>query len=266
LREAGHLVQLPTGQWHVAEPLLQALRNANYLVKEATDDEWRIAPHAQLAAMESGIPNSIHGAVLARLDRLAENDKLTLKVASVIGRQFDIDILALAHPAHPSQEGMEAQLQTLERSGFAQLEARLPRPIYRFAHNITQEVLYATLLESQQQALQPRRRPGAGNAAPESVEQLAYHFTRSPARDRALVYLDQAAGKARHSYANETALNYYTQALALEERWTWVKGRVELLHIVGRREEELAALRRLETLVEAPEYDVAHLWGSTMRR
>jgi predicted ATPase len=39
------------------------------------------------------IPNSLQGLLLARIDRLSEEAKHTLRVASVIGRQFPLRVL-----------------------------------------------------------------------------------------------------------------------------------------------------------------------------
>ena len=90
---------------------------------------------------------------------------------------------------------------------------------------------------------------------------LAYHFYQGDARDKALLYLDKAARKTQQEYANETALNYYNQALGLEERWAWRQGQVEVLHILGRRDQERASLEQLEAHPTAPIFETAYLWG-----
>ena len=91
--------------------------------------------------------------MLARLDRLPEPIKLTLKVASVVGRVFDVELLTRVHPLGVDEPTLLAQLETLNRREFARIERPQPKLSYIFKHNITQEVVYRTLLESQQQAL-----------------------------------------------------------------------------------------------------------------
>src|SRR4051794_26675827 len=61
-----------------------------------------------------------------------------------------------------------------------------------------------------------------------------------------------AARRAQGEYANETALSYYQQALTLEDRWQWRQGQAEVLHILGRREEQAAALRALDAAPGVP--------------
>ncbi len=261
LREAGYLAQAPGGAWDLVDSLVEALRAANLLEKDPAGEGWRLVADAQLSAVALDIPDSIQGAVLSRLDRLPEENKLTLKVASVIGRLFELAVLARAHPGGAAPDQFQTQFRTFEQQGLTHLETPPPQTAYEFTHNITQEVLYATLLETQQHLLHRAVGLALEGLRPEAVEQLAYHFGRAEMSDKALLYLDRAAAKAQRSYANETALYYYTQALALEARWPWRKGQIEVLHILGRREEERAALQALEALPDAPAYERAHLWG-----
>jgi len=263
LRESGKLV-CPRGRWVLSESLINTLREANCLISSigVTEEEWSLGPEVERTTMPLGIPDSIHGAVLARLDRLPEQPKLTLKVASVIGRTFERDLLAHAHPSHPGPAALQSQLDLCEQRDLIQSETPVAqRAAYMFKHNITQEVACETLTEAQQREL--HRAIGAAQEAlePEAVERLAYHFSRGGVRYKALFYLDKAARKAQRSYANETALNYFLQALALEEFWEWRKGQAEVLHILGRRQEEQDALNVLEASPDAPVYEVAYHWG-----
>lgn len=264
LRESQRLQRRTETQvgWDLAESLVNALRDANCLIKDA-DGQWQLAPDARLSAVALELPDSVQGMVLARMDRLPEQHKSTLKVASVIGRTFGFDILHTAHPAKPAPENLEAQLTTLEQRDFTRPEAPPPQLAYMFKHNATQEAAYDTLLEAQQRDLHRAVGNVLEKFQPEAVEQLAYHFARGgpEARPQALVYLDKAARKSQREYANETALHYYAQALALEPRWEWRKGQIEILHILGRREDEHNALRALEADAAAPAFEAAYLWG-----
>jgi len=95
---------------------------------------------------------------------------------------------------------------------------------------------------------------------------LAFHYRHGdlslpPVRGKALHYLDAAGVQARREYANETALGYVERALALETGWERQTAKVDLLHILGRRDEEQAALDRLDGLPGARALDVQLLWG-----
>ena len=261
MREAGTLYRSEKGDWYLSDVIFNALREANCLVKDNASGEWLFAPNAQLSAVDLGIPDSVHGIVLSRIDRLPEAHKVTLKVASVIGQIFEFNLLEHSHPAHLDAGHLTGQMNTLEARDFTWQESPPPRPVHAFKHNITYQVAYDTLLESQQRELHLVVGETLEEVQPEAVERLAYHFSRSGQRDKTLFYLDKAARKTQREYANETALNYYTQALALAERWEWREGQVNVLHVLGRREAEQEALRALEAIPSAPPFQVAYLWG-----
>jgi len=54
-------------------------------------DARRWAAGKEIETVE--IPDNLQGLLLARIDRLAEDVKRTLRVASVIGRQFSVRVL-----------------------------------------------------------------------------------------------------------------------------------------------------------------------------
>lgn len=279
LRESGNLYRRDDGTWTLSKVMFNTLYDANCLIRlpisESGDavyrdtsyrgapdgDMWRIAPEAQLSAVDMGIPDSIRSVVLSRLDRLPEAHKVTLKVASAIGSTFTLDMLARTHPARLDQDGLLEQMKILEARDFIRLEAPPPHWSYVFKHNITQEVAYETLLATQQSELHRVVATVLESLKPEAVEQLAYHYSRSAAHDKTVFYLDMAARKAESEYANETALNYYRQLLAFEERWDWRRSQVEILHVLGWRVEEQAALRALEAIPSTFDCEVAYLWG-----
>ncbi len=262
LIDANHLLPIDD-IWTLSQALVRTLRDADCL--QQTNDEWTVKPDAPLAALELGIPNTIHGIVLARLDRLPEPVKLTLKVASVIGRIFAHDLLAQAHPVQRDGPMLAQYMETLLRRDFARLEAPEPR-CYIFKHNITQEVVYQTLLEDQLHELHQAVAEVMERLQPEQIEDLAFHFynadLRQPTvRGKALHYLAAAGSRAQREYTNETALNYFNRALLLEERWGWLRAKIEILHILGRRSEERATLEQLAGVADANEFEASLLWG-----
>lgn len=267
LRERGQIA-LQEDAWQVARGLIQALHENNCL--ERVHDRWRLRNGARLDAVTLGIPDTVHGLVLSRLDRLAEETRLTLKVAAVIGRSFETTVLASAHPNRLAQEALQRQIAEMEHRDFARLESPPPLSIYVFKHSITQEAVYQTLLESQRQELHQAVARALEQQTPLPIERLTHHFLQADSaqpdvRARALFYLDAAAGRAKRSYANETALAYYERALAFETRWQWLAGKAEVLHILGQRLQQEATLLALgEVCSEIDACDravVAELWA-----
>jgi class 3 adenylate cyclase/tetratricopeptide (TPR) repeat protein len=231
LRESEGLYRQEDGAWTLSEPIVNTLRGANCLVRK--DGGWALAQDAQLSAVDLGIPDSIHGIVLSRTDRLPEAHKLTLKVASVIGRVFEFDLLARSYPIRSGREKLREQMGLLETRDFARLEMPPPRLTYMFKHNITQEVAYETLLEDQQREL--HRAVGRALEAlhPEAVERLAYHFYLSvtaPDKEvrkaivdestqadltKAADYLLEAGAKARRLGQFNPAVENFKRAFSL---------------------------------------------------
>jgi class 3 adenylate cyclase/tetratricopeptide (TPR) repeat protein len=261
LAESRLLVQVGE-RWSLSPGLLAQLQADGCV--QRMDGRWQLVADAPLAAVSLGIPDTIHGAILSRLDRLPEDVKLTLKLASVIGRVFELDLLAGIYP--DTRPNLSEQIETLSRRDFARLERPQPQMAYIFKHNITQEVVYRTLLESQQREVHTAVAERLESMAPQAIERLAFHYrhgdlTQPSVRGKALHYLDAAGKRARREYANETALGYVERALALEIDWARQTAKVELLHILGRREEEQIALDRLDSLPDVPPADVQLLWG-----
>lgn len=252
------------GVWVAGRALLQALHAANAL--ERSVEMWRLRAAAPLSPGILGLPETVHGLVLARLHRLSEEARLTLKVASVIGRTFELGVVAAAHPRALPAATLQQQLAELETRDFARLESPPPLTSYLFKHSITQEAVYQTLLESQRQELHLAVARALEMLAPDVIERLAHHYSQADltdagVRQRACAYLDAAAWRARRSYANETALTYFDRALALETRWTWLRGKVEVLHILGLRLQEEATLLALDGDPTADPAVVAELWA-----
>lgn len=258
-------ILLVDGLWQLAPGLTRQLRNAGCLVGHLQEE--RVRPDAPLAELDIGIPTTIQGIILARLDRLPEPVKLTVKVASVIGRLFDQQLLTHAHPSRPATDTLEQELATLLTREFARVEAPAPHASYLFKHNITQEVVYQTLLTDQRQALHQSVAKALEQLQPDRVEALAMHYYNSDLSQpqlhtKALHYLDAAGHRAHHDYANETALSYFNRALGLEQRATWLRAKVEILHTLGRREEERDTLSELTSADGLNQGQVELLWGT----
>ncbi|GIK71642.1 MAG: adenylyl cyclase [Chloroflexota bacterium] len=269
LRAQGQLL-FQEGAWRATRLLIQALHEAHSL--ERVEDRWRLRSHARLDAVTLGIPDTVQGLVLSRLDQLSEDTRLTLKVATVIGRAFEQSVLAEAHPRQPPVQTLQRQIAELERRDFIYREQHLAEPVYVFKHSIAQDAVYQTLLESQRRMLHLAVAEVIERRTPHAVERLAHHFlladgvqTDAPdlsVRQRALHYLDAAAWRARRTFANETALSYFERALAFETRWEWLSGKAEVLHILGQRMQEEATLLVLEALPDSNPARVAELWAT----
>jgi hypothetical protein len=158
---------------------------------------------------------------MARLDRLGEDGKRTVQLASVIGRQFLKRLLGRIAGLTHELDGLLGELKTLE---IVYELGLLPEPAYIFKHAVIQDVAYQSLLVQRRRDLHQ----AVGRAIEElyadrltdHYEELAHHFAQGEAWSRAFEYLVRSGDKARDTYANEAALAHYERAIEVASRVT----------------------------------------------
>ena len=165
---------------------------------------------------EIEVPDSIQGIIAARIDRVEENLKRIMQVASVIGREFAYRIL---QTITGMKEELKSSLINLQGLEFIYEKQLFPELEYIFKHALTQEVAYKSLLQKRRKEIHEK----IGGAIEELYldrleeyyELLAYHYVRSDNTNMAVEYLDLANQKATKLYAMEAAESYFDQAMNL---------------------------------------------------
>ena len=250
LREEGFIADA-AGRWAVTPAYFQTLREARAL--HYGEDQWRLAPAASGQAGLPGLPISMQGMLLGRIDRLGDAAKLTLKVASVVGRTFELAVVAGVNPAGYDEAQMARQLDALVEQGVLAAGGDATPVTYEFRQSVLQEALYQSLLETQQRTLNGAVGRALEGVAPHAVERLARHFASAdlanlPTRGAAVHYLGLAATKSRRENANETARYFLRQLTVLAPGWASYRSLIEVSHLLGAREEEAAALASARSL------------------
>ncbi len=168
---------------------------------------------------EVSVPDTIQGIIMARIDRLGEEGKRTVQLASVIGRQFLQRLLERVAGLTGKLEGLLRELKALE---IIYEQGLLPEPAYIFKHAVIQDVAYNSLLIRRRKELHKAVAEAIeelyADRLPEHYEELAHHYERGETREKALKYLVKAGQKLQHAYANREALDYYNRALVICER------------------------------------------------
>lgn len=166
------------------------------------------------------LPHTIKGLVASRIDRLEPGLQLTLKVASVIGRSFELRVLHEIFPLVDEKPRLAGYLDTLDRLDLTVLDAPDPDRAHSFKHAITRESVYEQLLVSQRRDLHravavwiEANRPADGAA-------LAHHYARAGDDPRTLNYSDLAAVQALQRGGYREATRFLRDAIALESRVT----------------------------------------------
>ena len=253
------IIERAQGNPLFVEELAETLRETSRLKME--NGRWVLDHAGGLPPL----PDTVQKVVLARLDRLAETERLTLKVSSVAGRRFPVDLVEGVHPARPAREHLEAQLAGLEKRDFVQPEQLAPEQIDQFKHNITHEVAYETLLYAQRRDL---HRAAAGwieatyaGSLSSYYAALVYHYQRAEHPERQRHYARLAGLQAAARYANTEAIAYLSLALELTSpenlalQYELLLAREKVYDLQGRRQEQFQDIEALRTLAEALDDD-----------
>jgi DNA-binding SARP family transcriptional activator len=178
-------------------------------------EEGRLEEHATAPLV---IPHSVREAIGRRLRHLSDGCNRLLTLASVLGREFDLDALARV-------SGLErgAVLERLDEAIQARVVSEVPGAIgrVRFAHALIRDAAYHRLTRSRRVEL--HRRVGEAIEALHDAEldphlaELAHHFYEAAAGggpDKAVGYARRAGARAVSLFAYEEAVRLYEMALA----------------------------------------------------
>jgi adenylate cyclase len=202
-----------------AEQLLYALRDRGIFAMPGGAGRVNVGDLSKLA-----VPGSMRDLVVSRVDLLPTARQLTIKVASVVGREFDAEMLAEVHPLSSSRTSLSEALGRLIEEGFLVSNGSATRPGYAFRHGIIQEVVYELLPYSQRRPLHRTiaQRLEARHAATLSPHYavLADHWERAADGERAIYFRIEAAGIAAERNAHQDALDHLGRIDALVRRFS----------------------------------------------
>lgn len=163
------------------------------------------------------LPDTVQATILARIDRLDPRQQLAVKVASVIGRRFEFDLLRDVYPVEPDRPLLRGKLEELEQGDWTSLAAPEPELAWQYKHEVTREVAYGLLLFSQRRQLhravaETLEATAPANPAP-LYPRLAWHWARADEPEKTLVYLEKAGEHALLEGAYKEAAAAFREAL-----------------------------------------------------
>jgi ABC-type oligopeptide transport system substrate-binding subunit/DNA-binding SARP family transcriptional activator len=198
--------------------IIKALFETQWITLE--EGRWR-GDFARIHEADLPLPTGVSDIIQARVRGLDDEPQQALRLAAVLGREFDVELLEALW-----ERGEEATLEALDvllrRRLIEEGTGALGRD-YAFTHHKIQEVVYAGMPERNRQRLHGRAGlamerlvgPQVGDLAGE----LAFHLQQGARhdgalRDKAIEYLLLAGDGARLAQAHHEAVSYYQQALA----------------------------------------------------
>jgi class 3 adenylate cyclase/predicted ATPase len=213
--ELARLIGRAEGNPFYIEEIIRTLIDAGAIVQRA--GQWQMSGGIALPE----VPDSLQGIIMARIDRLLEEARRTLQLASVVGRTFRYLVLNWLASAVALAQQLNTSLTSLQRAELVREHSRLPELEYAFEQAMFRDVAYESLLLRDRRAyhrlvgqLLEETHPDQRDAV---IELLAHHYSLSDEQAKALTYLIQAGDKTRFAYANQEAINFYRQAAALAE-------------------------------------------------
>jgi class 3 adenylate cyclase/tetratricopeptide (TPR) repeat protein len=228
LSESGTIYQDDTGRW------------------TADDTEGQLA-----------LPHSVRAVIGSRLARLGDDATKVLSTASVIGRDFNLDLLAAV-----TGSDEDDLIDLLDQAQHAALVAEVPGipGRYSFAHALVQHTLYEDLGGTRRTRLHKAVGEAIehlyGEPSDERLGELARHFllaTRPTDADKAMSYARRAGEAALVALAPDDAVRYFGQALGLAGQGVSLDaaGRIDLLLGLGAAQRQAGIASFRETFLEA---------------
>jgi tetratricopeptide (TPR) repeat protein len=183
---------------------------------------------------EITIPHSISAVVKLRLTRLGAETLGTLSAASVLGENFDFQILAKVLRAN-TIESLRTQMDKALRSGL--IRAKQSSQINSFCDEAVRDLLYEEMSLQQRAnyhheaalALEEYFRSKGNDMINERASELAHHFYLSGNKEKALEYYILAGRKASELYAHNSACSNFISALGLIAEQSQIKENSDLL-------------------------------------
>jgi hypothetical protein len=157
------------------------------------------------------VPEGVRDVLRRRLARLPAPAVSVLRLAAVVGREADVDVLVGA--AEADEDTVVDALETGVEAGLL----GEPRPgRVRFAHALVRDTLYGDLTRLRRARMHGRVADTLRELRPDRLAALAHHYSHATgpeAAAQAIRYVIQAAEQAERRYAHDTAATLLTSAL-----------------------------------------------------
>lgn len=192
---------------YLKEKHLIELKNGKYVLKDIT--------------ME--VPSSINAILMSRIDRLSNEVKETAQVASVLGREFDVDILLNLIEFLNSMVSKDDFNELVYYGKSEKLWASVSEIKYIFQHALLHETIYEMQLKQRLKVLHA----SAGKIMEDVCKhdeskyiETAYHYEKSESYDNAKKYYYKAGEYLKKNYRNTEAVRIYQKLIKYSDEET----------------------------------------------
>jgi DNA-binding CsgD family transcriptional regulator/RecA/RadA recombinase len=180
---------------------------------------------------ELKIPQTVRAAIQARVGRVSQPAQEALRLAAILGREFDFETLQRAGDL--DEETLIAALESALRAQLiSEVESgEVAAQRFSFVHVLISTTLRESTIHVRRRALHRRAAQALEAIRPGDFEALAYHYAGAGEAERAREYAVQAGDRAQ-TWAPEDAARLYRAAL---KHWpdADAQGRAETLGKLG---------------------------------
>ncbi len=186
-----------------------------FFIEELLHD---VGAQADWDAAAGGVPDSVKDLLLRRLRGLGDDCRQALSVASVAGREFELDVLerVLEHPRDRLIDLVEEAIDADVLVEPTQSAGRLS-----FSHALFRETIYEQLSATRKAAIHGRIAAAIEEVPTDRPDEragtLAYHYRAAGELRKAFDYHRRAAAAAERVHAQETALENLQGAIVAGE-------------------------------------------------
>ena len=189
------------------------------------------------------LTGSINSILTARIDRLSNLVKETVKAAAVIGREFEVPVLhevmarqeIFDKSSGDAQQTLRRQIRSAERGQIWQAVNELR---YIFKHSLLRETVYDMQLRARLRELHANIGEAIeklySNNLPEHYQELAFHYEQAENSEKSELYFSLAADYSRDNFQNADAILYYDKLVKLlKEQRPYSEKQVKVLLKLG---------------------------------
>ena len=191
------------------EELTTSVINAPKQNKQQTNDSVEPTP---LGA--GRVPETLHDALMERLDRVAHGRKLA-QIAAVIGREFSYDLLSAA--SRTDETDLHSALSQLEQADVIYRTGVSPSVRFAFKHVLLRDAVYNSLLRGKRREIHADIAAVLETHFHEAVENrpeiLAYHYSQARNNELAIRCWRESGRRALANSANVEAIGHFRSAL-----------------------------------------------------
>ena len=243
------LIQRSEGNPFFAEQILRYMQEEGLL--EQRDDGWTMREGELEGAR---LPTDVRAVLIARLDRLAREVREVVQTAAVLGREFEVKLLA------GMLQGDETLPEKVAQAERADIWIALSELRYFFKHALLRDTAYSMQLHARRQQLHQLAAEALERLYKDELRfhygELAYHSEQAGLLEQARHYLRLAGEAAQEAYQNSQAADYYSRAIKLtpendlEGRYQLYLAREAICDLQGKRDAQRQDLSVLQTLVD----------------